>query len=604
MNKKVQQLILLLFLLPTLASGVVYLPAPYVNREDTLQNKDTSLHRLIQSDHEPKDSVVAVVDTMQMDSVAIDTIPSDSIDIVAPLDSVAIDTIPSDSIDIVAPLDSETEGQALVDMVPRRSNHELLIEYVVVVDSCYPYMQPQDKIVVIDTRKDSRYAKDYIDGNHYVIKFRGETIRVPENMLANNPVLSNSLKIELTGLSVEAKKILWDAALAAFEPKPDLTFADTIVVNKLFLPLIYSEKISPQSHYNRLALEEWHDGEGYQFGLPNWLRRATELDTMRQSRQYEVINNAPELAEYAASALPAIPMAQVMNKAATSNMVTVNTLPVFDDKPLNMGLPQLPRWTKKTTSAVQLSQMYVSDNWYQGGQNNLNLNSTQSFNLTYDDMKSVKFTTNVLWKLGLNSAPDDTVHSMRVNEDLFRLESNLGIKAFDSWYYTLSGIFNTQLFNTYVANSETVKTTLLSPSDFNLGLGMQYSYSNKPAGFSCNVIMAPLAYNLTFVVDSVSVDPTSFGIPDGLSKSEIGSNFEIKTSWSIRKDLTWSSRLFYYTNYERVLCDFENTFNLIFNQYFSTRLFFHLRFDDSTHTPDTPLFQTKELISVGFNYKW
>ena len=71
------------------------------------------------------------------------------------------------------------------------------------------------------------------------------------------------------------------------------------------------------------------------------------------------------------------------------------------------------------------------------------------------------------------------------------------------------------------------------------------------------------------------------------------------------RTLVWSCRLFYFTNYDHVQGDMENTFDFILNRFFSTRLFVHLRYDDARAlNKDFGHFQLKELLSFGFNYKF
>ena len=75
--------------------------------------------------------------------------------------------------------------------------------------------------------------------------------------------------------------------------------------------------------------------------------------------------------------------------------------------------------------------------------------------------------------------------------------------------------------------------------------------------------------------------------------------------WEFYHNMVWSCRLFYFTNYDHVQGDMENTFDFILNRFFSTRLFVHLRYDDARAlNKDFGHFQLKELLSFGFNYKF
>lgn len=106
--------------------------------------------------------------------------------------------------------------------------------------------------------------------------------------------------------------------------------------------------------------------------------------------------------------------------------------------------------------------------------------------------------------------------------------------------------------------------------------------------------------------NNTKVDPTSFGIDEGKHfKTEFGSNVEAKMSWKICHEVTWSSRLFAFTNYDHVQGDWENTFDFTINKYLSTRLYAHLRFDNSvSKDPDWKYWQFNEILSFGFSYKF
>lgn len=106
-------------------------------------------------------------------------------------------------------------------------------------------------------------------------------------------------------------------------------------------------------------------------------------------------------------------------------------------------------WIRTFASSLQFSQAYVSPNWYQGGNNNLNT----LIKVQYDVKLNPKYHPNLLfvstlrYKLGLNSAPDDDLRNYSISEDLLQFNSTLGIKAASRWYYSLTAQFKTQIFN-------------------------------------------------------------------------------------------------------------------------------------------------------------
>lgn len=259
-------------------------------------------------------------------------------------------------------------------------------------------------------------------------------------------------------------------------------------------------------------------------------------------------------------------------------------------------------WVHSYTSSVQFSQAYISANWYQGGESNLNLLNAQTYNVSFDNKKKLIFTSQVLWRLGLSTTPTDTVHNMSINEDLFQATSMFGIKAVKDWYYTLSMNFSTQLFNTFESNSNTRSSAFFSPGDLNLGVGMSYNYTSTENLFKVSVILAPLSYNLKFSLDEQLA--INAGIPEGdLTLNQLGFSIESNFSWAFYQNITWTARAYYFSDYKSTLSELETGFNFAINKYFSTILYLQARYDDQVVlTTDTGYFQFKEMLTIGFNY--
>ena len=76
----------------------------------------------------------------------------------------------------------------------------------------------------------------------------------------------------------------------------------------------------------------------------------------------------------------------------------------------------------------------------------------------------------------------------------------------------------------------------------------------------------------------------------------------MNAAWNVTKDISWTSRLYFFTNYKKTQVEWENTINLSINRYLSTKLFLFPRFDDGTKkADDASYFQFKENLSVGLN---
>ena len=253
----------------------------------------------------------------------------------------------------------------------------------------------------------------------------------------------------------------------------------------------------------------------------------------------------------------------------------------------------------------KISQIYISDNWYQGGTSNINLISTQAYSIKYNDYNDkILFENKIQWNLNISSAPDDTLRNYSISEDLFRIDSKFDYKAFKNFYYSTSLYFKTQFFNNYKKNTETRTASFLSPGELSYNLGMSHNYTSKNKSFTSSVSVSPFSYNLKTCIDE-EMDPTKFGIEkEKKILHKFGSSFDTNIKWQFMRNMYLSSRLYYFTSYKHVQIDFENTFNFVLNRYFSTRIEFKMRYDDSADPNEKGSFiQIKEMLSFGLFFR-
>ena len=262
-------------------------------------------------------------------------------------------------------------------------------------------------------------------------------------------------------------------------------------------------------------------------------------------------------------------------------------------------------WKKTSAASVQFSQHGISDNWYQGGESTNALLAELKLTANYDDRQKVQFDNSLEMKLGFITAPSDTVHSYKTNADLLRLNSKLGVRAIKNLYYTVASELTTQFFPNYTTNTNNLISNFLSPLQLKLSVGMDYKVNKK----KCNISLmgAPFSYTFVYIKDDEIVNPSAFNVEPGHSSANLfGSEITANVDWKIKDNISYVTKFNYFTTYDKVIANWENTFNFKLNRYLSTKIFIHLRYDDGVTLKEEndTYFQLKEMLTFGLSYTW
>lgn len=337
---------------------------------------------------------------------------------------------------------------------------------------------------------------------------------------------------------------------------------------------------------------------------PLWLRNSVKQMRLEDDFMYNTMIYHPKSIDYAYWDLPVPPTLPDDEVTFEAYIKRLDLPEIEADKAI---LPEEVlkkiHWLHNFNAMAQFSQAYVSANWYQGGNNHLSLLLGANWNVQLNQVyhPNLLFQSNLSYKLGLYSTPQDQVHKYAISEDVLQWNLNTGLKALRKWYYSFNAQFKTQIFKNYLANSYTRKASFLSPGDFNMGLGM--SYSNKKPNIEFTATISPFSYNLkTCITDKI--DHAQFNIePNRYTHSEFGSNAEFNMNWKIRYNINYKTRMFLFSDYSYFLADWENTLNFEFNKFLSTQIYVHMRFDSSTD-PATKWkhFMMREVLSFGLSY--
>lgn len=336
---------------------------------------------------------------------------------------------------------------------------------------------------------------------------------------------------------------------------------------------------------------------------------------LRNEAVKSIRTTRPELFDYHYSQLPSKSeiKSKRMETTDTKDLVLrSDLLNIRQDNTINIKGYQKPRWTAGAKFQIQASQNYISKNWYKGGESNLAVNLYAMGYCNYDNRKGLQWNNKLEWKLGANSTGSDSLRMIGVNDDLLRLNSKLGLKAFKSFYYTAEYDIQTTLFNSYRPQTYVRSSGPLSPIRMNLSLGMDYKFKEK-----LSVFLSPVSYKLVFVTDTThhpSVGATEtipyiIGITDGSrSINQLGALVRIGWEHKFTDNIEMEVKFSFFGNYvgakKGIETDLEVIGNFQINRFLSAKVSLNPRYD-STVAPahgGKPKLQFRELISVGFNY--
>lgn len=377
--------------------------------------------------------------------------------------------------------------------------------------------------------------------------------------------------------------------------------------NMLSLPLIYTHQ---QTIDDSIAAPATGTQEYDLDANDLWLKDAMAQSRRNNRNRYHAMIANPQLVTYNEHSLPEPPKEYELTADPSKSILTIAPPQVVE--PAETTIAEAPidirNWLHLFQSSLHFTQAYISDNWYQGGEKNLNILADIKWECNLNQVKHPKwlFNNSLTYKLGVATAPGDSLRSYMINEDNFLFTSQLGFKAVKHWYYSAMLQFKTQFFNNYKSNTRDMTAALLSPGELNLGLGMTYDHKTSDGNRAITVAIAPLSYNLKICRNITDIDPTTFGIDAGHhTKHSFGSNIEAKLSWKLHPNVLWTSRLYAFTDYSYVQGDWENTFDFSITRYFNTKIYTHLRYDKSRpRHHDWKYWQFKEILSIGLTYRF
>ena len=295
-------------------------------------------------------------------------------------------------------------------------------------------------------------------------------------------------------------------------------------------------------------------------------------------------------------------------------------------------VPKRPNfWKVKGSASLQFTQSYFSDNWYQGGENNYAGIGMLTLEANYDNQQKIQWDNKLEAQLGVQTTSSVDYHKFRVTSNLLRLTSKLGYKAAKNWFYTGQVMSYTQLAPFYEKNQRDWKASFATPLYLTISVGMDYKYKSKNEKVDLSVYISPLAYYMTYVnrlhsnhyklLDDGTADldangdyqyfyryPATYGMEhaDDHFLHKFGPNLTVNSKIVIAKNVTWTSRFYWFSNFHSTLFEWENKLDFTINKYLSANFYAYPRFDDSSrnYKKRHGYLMFKEWLSLGLNYNF
>ena len=103
----------------------------------------------------------------------------------------------------------------------------------------------------------------------------------------------------------------------------------------------------------------------------------------------------------------------------------------------------------------------------------------------------------------------------------------------------------------------------------------------------------------------------NFGIAEGKNqKTTFGPNITLSTKWQICKQIVWNNRMYWFSNFDYHIWEWENKINFTVTKLITANLHLYPRFDNSNpnyrsgEQHDGTYLMFKELLSLGLTYNF
>ncbi len=268
----------------------------------------------------------------------------------------------------------------------------------------------------------------------------------------------------------------------------------------------------------------------------------------------------------------------------------------------NVANDTISPWITKGNASFLFNQS-TFDNWLAGGENNVSGNVGLNYDFNYKK-GDWSWDNKVMASYGI--VKTKTSSFAKKTDDRLELNSVLGKKITERWYYSAFLNFKTQFTKGYIysrdENGAEIReeyTNFLSPGYLLVGPGFMYK---KDDNFKFN--LSPATSKFTFVDKNFTLpEEAYFGVKEGESmRYELGFNASAYYKLDIIANVTFENILNLYSNYledpQNVDLDYQLNIVMKINRYLTTNISFQTIYDDNAYQG----FQLRQVFGVAANY--
>lgn len=269
----------------------------------------------------------------------------------------------------------------------------------------------------------------------------------------------------------------------------------------------------------------------------------------------------------------------------------------------------LKDWRAGGLISINFSQSSFT-NWAAGGANNVGLSVFYKPFFNYNKGR-VSWESTMDFRYGKNKVGSDP---WRKSDDLIEINTKLGIKASDHWFYSVVGNFRTQFDEGFESQEATnYISKFMAPGYLTFTLGMDYKPNDK-----LSLLISPLTARSTFVLDDYLSDRGDYGVEPGeKSFTQLGPSVTFTYKNEVIENVVIDTRinsLYEYAKDAKFVFNWDFILGLKVNKFLTTTLTTGMIYDENILFDVTDdmgnivdrekKLQFKQVLAIGITFSY